>query len=127
MNTLNIEGTYYTPKVEYTPSNGTLEIEGRALETDKGNDEDVFTRISAWVNTHLSDKKQPMLIKFRLSYYNTTSSKKMVKFMRSLDGLFQQGYNVKIMWEYEDGDEDALSDGEVFKKLFTVPISIAKV
>jgi hypothetical protein len=126
MNPLNIESTYYTPKVDFDPANGILVIEGRVLETDKGNDEDTFTKISGWVDSYFRDKKGPMLIKFRLSYYNTTSSKKMVKFMRSLDTLFIKGQDVKIVWEYDDGDEDALTDGEVFKKLFSVPFNIVK-
>ena len=127
MNKLNIPETYFTPRVEFNSEKGILESEGRVLETDKGTDEDIFTKVSVWVDEYSNDNKDPMTIRFRLSYYNTTSSKKMVKFMRNVEGLFQKGHDIKMEWEYEDGDEDALTDGEIFKNLFTVPFNVTRV
>jgi len=127
MNKLSIESTYYTPRIELNPESGTLELEGRILETITENNEDIFAKISNWIQMYFLEKKAPLIIKFRLSYYNTTSSKRMVKFIRNVEDLFQKGHDIKIVWEYEDGDEDALMDGEVFKKLFSVPFDVARI
>jgi hypothetical protein len=127
MDKLIIEGTHFTPRVEYNPEKGVLEIEGRVLETGTENAQDIFTRIGIWMETNFYGKKDSLVIKLRLGYYNTTSTKKMFKFMEKAASLFQKGHDIKIVWEYEDGDEDAMTDGEVFKKQFNIPFTLKKI
>ena len=121
MDKLKIKSTRTTPQVDFDPVTGMLEIEGSVILEDANN---FFTEIFNWVDTYSDDKSKPIVMRFRLYYYNTSSSKRIFALMRKLDGLFQKGYNVKIVWEYEQGDDDSMQDCEGYKRYLTLPIEM---
>ena len=124
MEKLIIEGTESTPEVKFIPENGLLEIEGKLIPEDAGN---FFVPIFSWIENFSPDKQQPILMRFSLFYYNTSSSKRIFDIMRRLEAKFIDGCNITIQWEYEDGDEDTIQDGEDFKSMLKIPFEIVKV
>jgi hypothetical protein len=47
--------------------------------------------------------------------------------MKRFDAKFQNGVNIKIRWEYEEGDDDSMQDGQDFKSMLKIPFEIVKV
>jgi hypothetical protein len=47
--------------------------------------------------------------------------------MRRLYAKYLEGCNITINWEYEDGDEDNMQDGQDFKSMLKIPFNIVKV
>ena len=47
------------------------------------------------------------------------SNKKIVK---KLKNYYDDGYNIKIVWCYDEGDDDIISIGETFRKISGVPV-----
>jgi hypothetical protein len=47
--------------------------------------------------------------------------------MKKADNLFQKGCNIKIVWEYEDGDDDSMQDCEGFKRFLKLPVEVHKI
>jgi hypothetical protein len=49
---------------------------------------------------------------FRLSYFNSSSSKYFIQMLRHIKNLIEHRINVKIDWYYEEGDDKMMEDGE---------------
>jgi hypothetical protein len=124
MEKLNINSTYTTPQVIYDPAKGMFEIEGRVIPEDA---ESFFSEIFNWIDKYVPGQEKPLIVRFRLFYYNTSSSKRLFDIMRKFDELYQKGGDIKIMWEYEDGDDDAMLDGEDYKRYLKIPFDIVKI
>lgn len=124
MEKLIIKATETTPFVNFDPENGLLEIEGRLIPEDVS---DFFAPIFDWLENYHPDKERLITIRFCLFYYNTSSSKRIFNIMKKFDSLFLQGVNLKIRWEYEEGDEDSVQEGEDYKTFLKTPFEIVKV
>lgn len=124
MEKLTINATETTPLVNFDPEKGILEIEGRLIPEDVS---DFFAPIFNWLENYHPDKEQSITIRFCLFYYNTSSSKRIFNIMKKFDALFLQGVKLKIRWEYEEGDEDSVQEGEDYKTFLKVPFEIVKV
>jgi hypothetical protein len=124
MDKLNINSTFTTPEVNFDPKKGLLEIEGKIIPEDA---EGFFTAIFKWIENYSPENNQSVVMRFRLFYYNTGSSKNILALMKKIDELFLKGNDIKIIWEYEEGDEDSMHDCEDYKKNLKVPIEIKKI
>ena len=124
MDKLIINFTETTPQVNFDPGLGLLAIEGRVIPEDVGS---FFSPIFYWIEKFEPDVNKPYVLRFCLFYYNTSSSKRIFEVMKRFDEKFQNGGNIKIRWEYEDGDDDTFQDGEDYKKMLKIPFEIIKV
>ena len=122
MNTILVNKTTKTPEVKFDSATGFLEIEGRLIPENP----DVFFEVL--FNSIVEFNKQsPYVIRLSLDYYNTTSSKRLLHFFQKLDMMFQDGCNMRIIWEYETGDEDSMRDGEDYCSLLKIPFELKRV
>lgn len=125
MHKLIITSTETTPQINFDPEKGILEIEGRLIPEDVGT---FFAPIFEWIDNFLPDDKQKLIIvRFCLFYYNTSSSKRILNIMKKLDALYLAGVNLKIRWEYEEGDEDSIQEGQDYKTFLKAPFEIVKI
>lgn len=124
MDKLIINSTETTPQVTFDPEKGMLEIEGRLIPEDVGN---FFAPIFEWIENFSPENNELITARFCLFYYNTSSSKRILNLMKKLDALYLQGANLKIRWEYEEGDEDSVQEGQDYKTFLKVPFEIVKV
>ena len=104
MTPLLIEGTQYTPKVEFLPE-GRLSLTGKSLPEDTAT---FFDPLLKWV--HDCDTEE---IKFsvRLEYMNSSSAQQLSKLLCNIkDNHFVK--NCSVEWYYETDDEDSLDFGK---------------
>jgi hypothetical protein len=123
MQPINIEKTFSTPLVKFTPENSTFLIEGRLIPEDATT---VFNPINTWVDAYFAEGNSKLHIVFRLYYYNTSSSKRIVNLLKKMDVLFKEGKQVSIVWEYEEGDDDCMRDGQDYQALVKVPVEVVE-
>lgn len=123
MEPINIEKTFSTPGVKFTQVDHTLVIEGRVIPEDATA---VFQPIVDWVDAYFTSGNSTLKVVFRLYYYNTSSSKRIVNFLKKLDDYFAAGKKVLIVWEYEEGDDDCMRDGQDYQALVKVPIELVE-
>ena len=121
MDKLFINSTYSTPQINFDAEAGLLEVEGRLIPEDP---EIFFVPIVSWIDNFIPEKNLQTVIRFQLSYYNTSSAKIILNVFKKFDELFKAGSDIKIIWEYEEGDEDAMQDGEDYKRFLQIPFEI---
>jgi hypothetical protein len=125
MEPIKIEKTFSTPEVVFTPNNHTLMLEGRLIPE---NAETVFKPIIDWIDNYFANGGDTLKLLFRLYYYNTSSSKRIVNLMRKLDEYAAAGKKINIRWEYEEGDDDCMHDGNDFAKMVKViPVEVIEI
>jgi hypothetical protein len=123
MEPLFIEKTFSTPLVQFNNDDFTLLIEGRVIPEDANT---IFGPIGKWVDAYFSEGNKKLKLIFRLYYYNTSSSKKIVLLLKRLDELFSQHTEISAIWEYEEGDDDCMRDGEDYKAMVKFPLEVVE-
>ena len=124
MEKLIIKETFETPGVNFDPEKGVLEIKGRSILADP---KDFYKPILKWLHEYRPGKGTKTVVRLQFYYYNTKSTQYILDLLKKTDALYKKGFDVKIKWEYEEGDEDAVSDGEQFGSMLSVPFEVEKV
>lgn len=121
---ISIEGSFSLPSVNYDSAKGELRVEGRLIPEDP---EVCFKPLYDWLAEFKASDQQEVTVTFLLFYYNTSSSKRLVAYLKQLDELNSNGKSIVVNWEYEEFDEDCLEDGKDFKVLLKLPFNIIEV
>ena len=114
MNILNLEGTVDTPKVILDKKNGIFEISGRSLQDDTSQ---FYKPILEWIKDYSADPNATTDFTIRLDYFNTASSKVLLDVLSALENI----KGAKIVWCFQDDDEDMEEKGEEFAELVKIP------
>ena len=108
MENLKIDRTKRTPNIEFH-SDGKLSIIGRANSEDP---RIFFEPLLNWVRKLETDSID---LEIRLDYLNTSSTKMLNEFIRTIDANSKINSKV-IKWYFEEDDEDMLEAGQIFEE-----------
>jgi hypothetical protein len=104
----DLKPTNTTPAIVYNENK--LIIKGRSIPLSEAKFYDPYIE---WAK----DFKAPtFMVDINLEYMNSSSSKKLLHLLRSLDSNLMIK-DLNINWFFENGDEEALEQGKVFEKL----------
>ena len=118
METIKIQGTEDTPKIILDADNEILEISGRSLPEDVA----VFYEpVLNWLKEYAENPKAQTVFNFRLTYFNTASSKLLLDILMILEELKESGQDVLIKWHYPEEDEDMEEAGDEYADIVDVP------
>jgi len=118
MKALQIEGTSDTPKVGFDASTGILCMEGKCLPESII---DFFSVILKWLDGYAENPQKTTIFDFKLTYFNTASSKMLLDVMMRLNRLHLQKNDVLVRWHFPDDDEDMEEAGEEYAHILKVP------
>jgi hypothetical protein len=118
MEALRVEGSGYTPKVVLDPASNTFEISGRSLPEDVSA---FYGPIIEWINNYAQNPNKKTVFEFKLTYYNTASSKLLLNIMSKLEDIVADDNEVLIKWYYPEDDEDLEEAGEEYADIVDVP------
>lgn len=124
MDALKIEGTDDTPEVNFDPSSNCFKISGRSLPEDV---KVFFQPIFDWLDQYLSSPNETTLFEFELEYFNTASSKMILDTLMKIEDAYNNGKDVKILWIYDEEDEDMEEAGEEYSELIEVPFEMKEL
>jgi hypothetical protein len=110
MENLLIEGTDTLPSVEMN-ADGKIKLKGRALPEDAVR---FFQPIHTWIKEYQGTN---IVIDLNLEYFNTSVSKQLHDFFNLLNRK-PEHCQVAVTWHYEEGDDEMLESGEIYKELF---------
>lgn len=124
MNSLIIEGTAKTPRVDFSDK-GAMEISGKSIPE---NSVEFYQPVYAWVDQYSLQPNKSTVIKIQLEYFNTSSSKCLLDIFRKLEALQKSGKSeVSVTWMYEEEDEDMMEAGEDYQSIVKIPFTLTKL
>lgn len=106
MKNINIKGShdaYFIPTVDFNAETGICELSGESYleETIK-----FYTPLFSWLKEYTEKIKKPLIFNFKLTYFNTSSSKCIVDILNMLKNYQKNGGEVTVNWYYDDDEED---------------------
>lgn len=114
MKPLLINGTSTTPSVNFDADKNIFEIAGRSVSESPS---DVYVPLLQWINNYARDPRAGTLVSIRLEYFNTASSKALLDTLTALSFI----RNTRILWYYQEDDDDMKEAGEEFFELVNIP------
>ncbi len=118
METIKIQGTEDTPKIILDAENEIMEISGRSLPEDVSS---FYEPVINWLNEYAEKPNKKTVINFKLTYFNTASSKLLLDILMKLEEMHEKGHEVLIRWHYPEDDEDMEEAGEEYADIVDVP------
>jgi hypothetical protein len=118
METIKIQGTEDTPKIILDAENEIMEISGRSLPEDVSS---FYEPVINWLNEYAEKPNKKTVLNFKLTYFNTASSKLLLDILMKLEEMHEKGYDVLIRWHYPEDDEDMEEAGEEYADIVDVP------
>ena len=121
MNPINISATEDTPGIRLDAANDIFEITGRSLPEDVIK---FYKPILDWLDEYTQSPNAHTVFDFKLSYFNTASSKIILDIMMKLEGIHNDGKSISIKWHYPSDDEDMMEAGEEYADIVDIPIEL---
>lgn len=124
MDDLNIQGShgdFDIPTVNFNAESGVCELSG---ESYLENTSEFYSRLSNWLDEYISTIQKPITLNFRLSYFNTSSSKRILYILHKLKDYEEEGGDVTVNWYYDKDDTDMEEDVEDFILISNLKINL---
>jgi hypothetical protein len=115
MQKLLIEKTDETAGILLDKHKGVFEISGRSLPEDSA---EFFEPVLKWIREYGKDPNETTDFVFKMEYSNTASS----KFIHEILIALQSIKNTKVIWWFQEDDEDMEEAGQEFSEQVDVDI-----
>jgi hypothetical protein len=123
LDNLKIDGTKKTPLINFDAATGIFQIKGRSVPEDTY---EFYDPILHWVDEYSKSPNSLIVLKIELDYFNTSSSKFLLEFLKKTKNIKINSCNcdLKIEWYYEDGDDEMRESGQDFMDLLGIPFGL---
>lgn len=121
MRKLKIEKTEDTPDIILDKENEIFMFSGKSFPE---NIDIYYTPVLEWISEYMLSPNQRTEIVFKMEYFNTASSKKLLEILVDLEQLLDKNKEVVVKWYYSEDDDDMRSAGRKFKQLTRLPIEL---
>ncbi|MGF1583746.1 MAG: DUF1987 domain-containing protein [Bacteroidales bacterium] len=117
MEAMKILGTDDTPGVILDVDNNHFEISGRSLPEDVSS---FYNPVLNWLDEYAESPKPKTEFVFKLTYFNTASSKVLLDVLMKLEDIHNAGNEVLVKWYAPEDDEDMQEAGEEYADIVDV-------
>ena len=121
MEALKITGTEDSPQITLDLNANILELEGRSLPEDVNT---FYEPLLSWIEEYSKDPMPNTVFDFKLTYFNTASSKIILDILVQFEDMIEDGHHVMVRWHYEEEDEDMQEAGEEYADMVDVPFEM---
>lgn len=118
MEKIVLEPTNETPKVVLDKENNIFEFSGNSLPEDVTT---FYNPILSWFDEYANSPNDKTQIVFNFEYYNTSSSKMILKLLEKFRDIHRQGFDFEIHWHFMEDDEDMIEAGEDYSENIKIP------
>jgi hypothetical protein len=123
MQNLEIKGShgdYDIPTVSFNAETGICELKGESyLEKTT----EFYNRLLDWLEEYFTVVNKPIIFNFRLTYFNTSSSKRILYILLKLKEYEDNGSKVTTNWYYDEDDTDMEEEVEDFRIISNLEIN----
>jgi hypothetical protein len=111
-----IEKTYDTPYIHL--EEGLVKMEGQLMPE---NILIFFKSVDIWIAEYLIKPAEFTMLDFDFSYLNSCSTKHICDTLRLFNEKYLEGFDMKILWTYEEGDDTVQEIGTDLKAELDIP------
>ena len=94
---------------------------GRSIPENPG---EFYRPIYDWINRYVRINGYKTRIELGFEYINTSSTKWIYNIIKQIAGIPDLEKNVKIIWYYDDGDDDMCELGFILRSLVECPFFV---
>ena len=125
MKPLIIEGEFKCPSIDFNPSSGLLKIVGRSIPE---NPVKLYQTLEDWIAEFIKTDPKEVILFVYLDYLNTHSTECLLILMKRLEiYLKESGHNVKVIWNFDEDDEDMEALGEDLESIIQIPFEFKRL
>ena len=124
MEALKIEPYLQTPEIDFNPSSGKMLLSGKSYPADAI---EFYQPIIEWSKNYVKKVDQETVLTCEIEYLNSASQKQLVELIMAFKPLYDKTKNFRVVWKYEEGDDDILSVGELVEHELEIPFSYEEV
>ncbi|TAF66955.1 MAG: DUF1987 domain-containing protein [Cytophagales bacterium] len=124
MKNLSIEGTkgiFFTPSVQFDAQTGVCELAGESYLEDTVA---FYNPLLQWLEQYTKEITKNIVFSFKLTYFNTSSSKAIVDIVKILKQYQNEGGKVEINWYYPEDNYDILAEAEDIMSYLKIHINL---
>ncbi len=121
MEPLIIEATAECPSINIDGDSGVFLISGKSYPE---NVNDFYKPLFDYMEIYKKTPKPKTILEFRWIYYNTATSKIIIRLISSLKHLTATGTEVEIKWRCRKDDELMIEKGEEIKNVVGMNFTI---
>ncbi|HNR41395.1 MAG TPA: DUF1987 domain-containing protein [Bacteroidales bacterium] len=122
MKEYRVAATNTSPEIVFDPG-GIFRISGRSIHENMSA---FYKPAEDWLDEYINDPADITCLEINLEYFNSASSKLLVRLMQKISGVELRKKKFIVNWYYEDGDEDILERGEYFSSVLKKPFNFIK-
>lgn len=123
MKRLFIQERDFIPGILLDKEKNRFEITGKACPE---NMDEFYEPVFKWLDEYIENPNDVTEFHINLQYYNTASSKALLKIMQKLEKIQTKNKIVKIIWHYDPDDEELFIAGVDYAELITIPFEFVK-
>ncbi|MFW5658121.1 MAG: DUF1987 domain-containing protein [bacterium] len=124
MESYKISGTDDTPEIVLNADTEVFSFSGRSLPEDAVG---FYRPVFSWLEKYFENPKPLSRFIFKLTYFNTASSKVIQDILLRLNEYAESGHNIELDWYYDKDDEDILESGEEFRDAVDFPMNLHRL
>lgn len=125
MESLIIEGEFKSPSINFNPNSGLLKIIGRSIPE---NPLKLYKPLEDWINEFVETSPEEITFSVHLDYLNTHSTECVLILMKILETyLVKSGKNVKVLWSFDEDDEDMEELGQDLENILQIPFEYKEI
>jgi hypothetical protein len=121
MKLLLIEETDHTPAIKSDGAKGFIELKGRS---NPENALEFYKPIIDWITEYEKAPAASTNVNIKLEYFNTSSSKIILKALKKFEAIYKANNEVLINWYCDEGDLDMLQAAKDYESLIAAPFNI---
>jgi hypothetical protein len=125
MENIDIKGfkdDFFIPTVNFNAETEICEISGESYLEETV---EFYNPLIKWLEEYTnSGNYKKLTFNFKLTYYNTSSSKRIVDILLILRSFEEKGNELNVNWYYEEDDLDIVEEVEDFMKISRLHINL---
>ncbi|HKK63467.1 MAG TPA: DUF1987 domain-containing protein [Bacteroidales bacterium] len=123
MDKIELQSTVKTPYVLLDPE-GVIKFRGRSIPEDVSL---FFEDVLLWVTDYVSQPAQETYVEVEMEYLNSGTSKYMLRILKEVKKIAENGFPIKVKWIYEEGDDDIMERGEYYASILGLNIELEEL
>jgi hypothetical protein len=112
-----------TPQVNLSSENGTFSFSGKSYPE---NVHEFYAAVFQYINEYVQSPAPTTELSFRWLYFNTATSKVVVKIILDLKKVLDKGKQFKIKWYCRSNDELMLEKGEELRDILGLDFEVIR-